>query len=85
MSYDPNEFENDMDKTPMPTLDEPMPKPKTYQATIRIPAGYAFKEGTCTGVRKHDKVMPNDLCPCGSNVKAKKCCFKNSKVTPSKN
>lgn len=62
-----------------------VPKQARYQATIHIPAGYAFQGDTTTGMRKHDKVYPNDPCPCGSNVKAKKCCFKNSKVVPSKN
>lgn len=58
------------------------PKSKKYEATIRIPRGYAFHAESTTGVRTHEKVMPNDPCPCGSLKKAKKCCFKNSKVVP---
>lgn len=52
--------------------------------TIHVPTGYAFRGETTTGVRAHEKVFPNDPCPCGSTKKAKKCCFKTSKVIPSK-
>lgn len=57
---------------------------KRVEMTIQIPKGFVFQGDSTTGVRKHKKVLPNDPCPCGSTLKAKKCCFKTSKVIPSK-
>ena len=36
------------------------------------------EQKTSTTIKKEAKVYPNDLCPCGSGKKYKKCCGKNA-------